>query len=51
MVQQGGTVQAYAGGAVVADSICADEYREIEAKASGMLTALGCTGWQTAVGS
>lgn len=41
MLQRGGTVQAYAGGAVVADSTCASEYGEIEAKAAGMLRALG----------
>lgn len=41
MLQRGGTVHAYAGGAVVADSICASEYGEIEAKAAGMLRALG----------
>jgi len=41
MLQRGGTVQVYAGGAVVADSTCASEYREIEAKAAGMLRALG----------
>lgn len=41
MLQRGSTVRVYAGGAVVADSVVGDEYREIEAKAAAMLRALG----------
>ena len=43
MVQAGGQVHVYAGGAIVADSVAADEDAEIHAKAAGMFQAIGCT--------
>ncbi len=42
MVQTGDTVHLHAGGAIVADSDPAEEAREVDAKAAGMLKALGC---------
>jgi para-aminobenzoate synthetase component 1 len=42
MIQVGNVVHVFAGGAIVADSDPQDEYREILAKAAGMLQALGC---------
>lgn len=42
MLQVGDTVHLYAGGAIVADSDPEEEYREVLAKASGMLRALEC---------
>jgi para-aminobenzoate synthetase component 1 len=42
MVQVGDLVHVYAGGAIVADSTPEGEYKEIIAKAAGMLQALGC---------
>lgn len=45
MVQVGDTVHAYAGGAIVAESIAEKEYEEILAKAAGMFRALQGDGW------
>lgn len=41
MVQRGDTVELFAGGGIVADSIPSDESVEIDAKAAGMLGAIG----------
>jgi isochorismate synthase EntC len=41
MVQSGERVHVYAGGAIVADSTPLAEYDETQAKAAGMLRALG----------
>jgi anthranilate/para-aminobenzoate synthase component I len=45
MVQLGETVHAYAGGAIVAESIPQREYEEILAKAAGMFRALQGETW------
>lgn len=42
MIHTGRDVHAYAGGAITADSDPDDEYREMLAKAEGMLLAMGC---------
>jgi len=44
MVQVDEVVHAYAGGAIVADSVAEEEYDEILAKAAGMFMALRCEG-------
>ena len=44
MVQVDDVAHAYAGGAIVADSVAEDEYQEILAKAAGMFKALRCEG-------
>ena len=42
MILDQNRLHLFAGGAIVADSDAQDEYEETQAKAAGMLRALGC---------